>query len=69
MRQFFYINISGGESALISSGGSLVGIGSDCGGSCRMPAHMAGCFGLKFTSSRVSNIGFKDILEGLIGGE
>jgi hypothetical protein len=36
---------SGGEAALIASGGSVVGIGTDIGGSCRTPAHMSGCCG------------------------
>jgi Asp-tRNA(Asn)/Glu-tRNA(Gln) amidotransferase A subunit family amidase len=30
---------SGGEAALIASGGSVVGIGTDVGGSVRIPAH------------------------------
>lgn len=33
---------SGGEGALIASGGSLIGIGSDIGGSLRIPAHFCG---------------------------
>jgi amidase len=33
---------SGGEAALISAGGSIVGIGSDAGGSIRQPAHYCG---------------------------
>jgi fatty acid amide hydrolase 2 len=40
---------SGGEGALISAAGSLVGIGSDIGGSIRMPAFFNGVFGLKPT--------------------
>jgi fatty acid amide hydrolase 2 len=43
---------SGGEGALISAGGSLVGIGSDIGGSIRMPAFFNGVFGLKPTPGR-----------------
>ncbi|MFH4975483.1 hypothetical protein AB6A40_002192 [Gnathostoma spinigerum] len=40
---------SGGEAALISSAGSVVGIGSDIGGSIRMPSYFNGVFGLKPT--------------------
>ena len=45
---------SGGESALIGAGGSMFGIGSDIGGSCRIPAHMAGCSGIKPTKYRLT---------------
>lgn len=38
---------SGGEAALISAAGSVIGIGSDIGGSIRMPAYFNGIFGLK----------------------
>lgn len=38
---------SGGEAALISSGGSIIGIGSDIGGSIRFPCHFSGIAGLK----------------------
>uniref|UniRef100_A0A1I7Y281 Amidase domain-containing protein n=1 Tax=Steinernema glaseri TaxID=37863 RepID=A0A1I7Y281_9BILA len=38
---------SGGEGALISAAGSVIGIGSDIGGSIRMPAYFNGVFGLK----------------------
>lgn len=48
---------SGGESALIGAGASLVGIGSDIGGSCRNPASCTGVFGMKYCSQRVSNGG------------
>ncbi|KAM0349096.1 hypothetical protein ACHAPU_004032 [Fusarium lateritium] len=44
---------SGGESALIYSRGSLVGFGSDLGGSIRMPAHLMGLYGFKPSSSRL----------------
>ena len=46
---------SGGEGALISAFGSTVGIGSDDGGSIRLPAHMCGIFGLKPSSLRLPN--------------
>jgi fatty acid amide hydrolase 2 len=38
---------SGGEAALIGSGASPLGLGSDIGGSIRMPAAFCGIFGLK----------------------
>jgi amidase len=48
---------SGGESALIASGGSPIGIGSDAGGSIRQPAHCCGIAGLKPTAGRVPRTG------------
>ena len=49
---------SGGEGCLIASGGSLLGIGTDIGGSCRIPAHFSGCCGFKPTAGRISGKGF-----------
>ncbi len=44
---------SGGEAALIAGGGSLFGLGSDIGGSIRIPAHMCGIAGIKPTNGRI----------------
>jgi len=55
---------SSGEGALISSGGSLLGIGTDIVGCIRCPAHMCGCHGFKPTTGRVSHIGCHGPTEG-----
>ena len=44
---------SGGEAAAIAAGLSPLGIGSDLGGSIRLPAHYCGVVGLKATHGRV----------------
>jgi len=48
---------SGGEGALIGSGGSPFGLGSDIGGSIRMPAFFNGIFGHKPTAGLIPNTG------------
>lgn len=48
---------SGGEGCLQSSGGSAMGIGSDIGGSIRMPCFFNGVFGHKCSTGVVSNAG------------
>ena len=48
---------SGGEAAAIASGCSAGGIGSDGGGSIRVPAHFCGIVGLKPTPGRVPATG------------
>jgi Asp-tRNA(Asn)/Glu-tRNA(Gln) amidotransferase A subunit family amidase len=48
---------SGGEAAAIASGCSAGGVGSDGGGSIRVPAHCCGIAGLKPTPGRVSAAG------------
>jgi len=48
---------SGGESAAIASGCSVAGVGSDGGGSIRVPAHFCGICGLKPTPGRVPATG------------
>jgi aspartyl-tRNA(Asn)/glutamyl-tRNA(Gln) amidotransferase subunit A len=44
---------SGGEAAAIATGASPLGVGSDVGGSIRMPAHYCGIVGFKPTHGRV----------------
>jgi amidase len=48
---------SGGEAALIAACGSPMGLGSDCAGSVRLPAHFCGIAALKPTSGRLSRTG------------
>ncbi len=48
---------SGGEAAAIASGCSAAGVGSDGGGSIRVPAHFSGICGLKPTPGRISIAG------------
>ena len=48
---------SGGEAAVVSSACSAFGLGSDVGGSIRMPAFFTGIFGHKPSSGLVSNHG------------
>lgn len=48
---------SGGESSIIAACGSPIGIGSDIGGSIRIPAFMCGIFGHKTTSHLISTRG------------
>ncbi|RGP69091.1 putative general amidase [Fusarium longipes] len=45
---------SGGEAALIALGGSSVGVGTDIGGSLRIPTGFCGIFSIKPTSNRLS---------------
>ncbi len=61
---------SGGESAAIASFFSPAGIGSDGGGSVRVPAHFCGISGLKPTPGRVSAVGHMPAINhpgGLLG--
>jgi fatty acid amide hydrolase 2 len=48
---------SGGEGAIVGAGGSPFGLGSDIGGSIRMPAFFNGVFGHKPTGGLVDNDG------------
>ncbi|EDK46975.1 hypothetical protein LELG_05156 [Lodderomyces elongisporus NRRL YB-4239] len=53
---------SSGEGAVVAFGGSVMGVGSDIGGSIRSPAAFSGCHGLRPTSRRISG-------RGVVGGE
>ena len=55
---------SGGEAAAIASGSSVMGIGTDIGGSIRIPAHFCGIHGLKPTVDRWSNRGSATAIAG-----
>lgn len=55
---------SGGEGALIGGGGSLLGLGSDVGGSIRIPASFCGICGFKPTAGRLSSQGVLPIYRG-----
>lgn len=55
---------SGGEAAAIAAGMSPLGIGTDIGGSIRVPAHFAGIAGIKPTLDRWTNLGSNGALLG-----
>ena len=55
---------SGGEGAMVGSGASPFGLGSDIGGSIRMPAFFNGVFGHKPSSGLVPNTGQHPIAVG-----
>ncbi|XP_061488854.1 fatty-acid amide hydrolase 1-like isoform X2 [Rhineura floridana] len=55
---------SGGECALITSGGSILGLGTDVGGSIRIPAAFCGICGFKATGNRISKKGIIPSIRG-----
>ncbi|KAI0242444.1 Fatty-acid amide hydrolase 1, partial [Lamellibrachia satsuma] len=55
---------SGGEAALIAGGGSILGFGSDIGGSLRIPAAMCGVCSLKPVNMRLPEGGSHPIMSG-----
>ncbi|KOS13503.1 fatty-acid amide hydrolase [Malassezia pachydermatis] len=57
---------SGGEGTLLSLRGAPLGVGSDIGGSIRLPASVAGVWGLKVTPGRFSTDGVRRILPGQV---
>jgi fatty acid amide hydrolase len=56
---------SGGEAALVAASASALGLGTDIGGSVRVPAHFCGLSGLRATPGRLSLAGTAD--EALFG--
>jgi fatty acid amide hydrolase len=58
---------SGGEGAALAAGMSALGVGTDIGGSIRVPAHFSGIAGLKPTPDRWSNRGSNTALLGQEG--
>src|SRR6185295_12587453 len=56
---------SGGEAAAIAAGCSPAGVGSDLGGSIRVPAHFCGIYGLKPSPGRIPGTGH--FMGGFIG--
>jgi len=55
---------SGGEAALLALRGAPLGVGTDIGGSIRMPAAICGIYGLKAAGGRFSSLGLKAGLPG-----
>ncbi|OAX39499.1 amidase signature enzyme [Rhizopogon vinicolor AM-OR11-026] len=57
--QFTCGGSSGGEAALLAMDGSALGVGSDIGGSLRIPASYCGIYSLKPSADRISGLGAK----------
>lgn len=61
---------SGGEAASVSSGATLLGVGTDIGGSVRQPAACVGLYGMRPTIGRINNSGTRTTMlgnEGVLG--
>jgi fatty acid amide hydrolase len=48
---------SGGEAAIVAAGGAALGLGTDIGGSVRIPAHFCGIASMKPTAGRTPDLG------------
>ncbi|XP_036611348.1 vitamin D3 hydroxylase-associated protein-like [Trichosurus vulpecula] len=55
---------TGGEGALLASGGSIIGFGTDTGGSIRIPSSFCGIYGIKPTGFRLSYNGINSAIKG-----
>ncbi|GAA6041344.1 hypothetical protein JCM8097_007673 [Rhodosporidiobolus ruineniae] len=60
---------SGGEGALLAMKGSIVGVGTDYGGSIRVPSLCNGLYGLRPTTRRLPYAGVANVLKGFEGIE
>ena len=58
---------SGGEAALIAAGGSALGLGTDVGGSVRVPAAFCGIASIKPTAGRLPDTGRLSVPPGQLG--
>lgn len=56
-RRFTSGGSSGGEAAILASDGAAIGLGSDIGGSLRIPTHFCGLYAIKPSPGRVSGTG------------
>nr|XP_012631527.1 vitamin D3 hydroxylase-associated protein-like isoform X2 [Microcebus murinus] len=55
---------SGGEAAMLAERGSILGMGTDTGGSIRIPANFCGVCGLRTTGNRLSYSGIASAIKG-----
>jgi len=55
---------SGGEAAILAAGGSALGIGTDSGGSIRLPAHYCGIAGLRTSRGLIPSTGHMPPVDG-----
>ncbi|XP_059155291.1 vitamin D3 hydroxylase-associated protein-like [Physella acuta] len=58
---------SGGEAAMLGGGGSVIGVGTDLGGSVRIPADFCGVYSLKLTRGRIQGKGVLTFTKGNLG--
>lgn len=56
---------TGGEGALLAMGGSVLGIGTDIGGSIRVPSAFCGTYGFKPTIGRLPHSGLSGLHDGM----